>query len=49
MFIGSHLKEGLKMFIASHLKEWLNMFIASHLKERMLIMFIDSQLIEGGI
>ena len=37
------------MFIGSHLKEWLNMFIASHLKERMLIMFIDSQLIEGGI
>ena len=49
MFIGSHLKEGLKMFIASHLKEWLNMFIGSNLKERMLIMFIDSQLIEGGI
>ena len=37
------------MFIASHLKEWLNMFIGSNLKERMLIMFIDSQLIEGGI
>ena len=49
MFIGSHLKEWLNMFIGSHLKEWLNMFIASHLKERMLIMFIDSQLIEGGI